>query len=362
LLLAAPAAVQAQNNFKYLTNTGKGTAVVVKYTNNVGAGNVTVSNFVSCISNNAFNGATYVTGITIPSSVTNICQAAFNLCTNLTNASIAGSATIGLQAFQGCAALTSVTLTAATSIGGYAFNACTSLPSITIPSTVTNIGASNQNAFDQCSALAAITVATANPYYTSSNGVVFNKNLTTLVEFPCGLGGSYKIPGTVTTIGSEAFGNNYLLTNITIPSSVTNIQDIAFEYCALLTRATFTGNAPANDGTVFSGDYLTVYYATGTTGWSNPWNGELALPWNMTMKLNSLKFPTQTNYVGFTITGPTNFGAVVQVCTNLGIGTWTPLSTLLLTNPPGGASGSNYFSELGKTNMYSGRFYTVIPQ
>ena len=367
MFLAAPAAVQAQSYpyFNFVTNgAGTGTATLKKYTNNAGAGMVTVPSFVTSITNGAFDGDTSVTGVTVPSSVTNIGQFAFDGCTSLASASIAGSVKIGQQAFYNCSALTSVTLTAATNIGGYAFENCTLLPSITLPSTLVSIGATNAAAFDGCTSMTAINVAAANPYFTSTNGVLFNKNLTTLVEFPGGLGGTYWIPGTVTTIGSDAFGDNFGLTNLTIPYSVTNIQATAFYYCNQLIQVNFMGNAPANDGSLFSGDTLTIYYSTNTTGWSNPWNSQTALPWNMTMKLNALKFPTQTNWFGFTITGPTNFNYVVQVCTNLKTQTsWTLLTTNLLTNAPGGTSGTNYFSELGKTNVYwSGRFYNVVPQ
>jgi hypothetical protein len=361
IFLAAPAAVQAQVYCKYTTN---GSVVTLyKYTNHVGAGAVTVSNFVDAIASDAFLSATYVTGITLPSSVTNIGSYAFSGCTGLTSASIAGSANIGLQAFYNDSALTSLTLTAVTNIGGYAFENCSSLTTVTLPSTLASLGASNENAFDGCADLTAINVAAGNPYFTSSNGVVFNSNLTTLIEFPCGLGGTYRIPSTVTTIASEAFGQNFVVTNITIPNSVTNIQNIAFDNCTSLLKANFMGNAPVNDGSIFTGDSLTVYYMTNASGWSNPWDGQVALPWNMTLKLNALKFPTQTNWIGFTITGPTNFNAVVQVCTNLHTQVWTPISTNLLTNAPTATNGTGYFSELGKTNVYwAGRFYSVYPQ
>jgi hypothetical protein len=361
MFLAAPAAVQAQ--FKYTTN---GTVVTLaKSTNTIASGSVTISNFVSIIAANAFYQNTNVTSITVPSTVTNIGQYAFNGCSNhLTTVSMAGSATIPLQAFENCSALTSVTLTAVTNIAGYAFENCTSLASITLPSTLASLGASNENAFDGCTALTAINVAAGNPYLTSSNGVVFNSNVTTLIECPCGLGGRYVIPSTVTTIGSESFGGNINLTNIIVPASVTNIQNIAFEFCPSLARVCFSGNAPANDGSIFTGDNpLTVYYSTNTTGWSNPYETELALPLNTKLQLNSLVFPTQTNWVGFTVTGPTNFSAVVLACTNLHAQVWTPIATNALTNAPGATNGTCHFSELGKTNVYyNGRFYVVYPQ
>jgi len=48
-------------------------------------------------------------------------------------------------------------------------------------------------------------VDAANPNYSSTNGVLFDKAQTTLIEFPGGLAGSYTIPNSVTSIGDYAF-------------------------------------------------------------------------------------------------------------------------------------------------------------
>ena len=66
---------------------------------------------------------------------------------------------------------------------------------------------------------------TNNSFYSSVNGVLFDKNQFTLIEFPGGVGGSYTIPGSVTSIGSDAFVSCTNLTSVTIPGSVTNIGD-----------------------------------------------------------------------------------------------------------------------------------------
>ena len=153
---------------------------------------------------------TSLPSVTIPNSVTNIGDYAFNFCTSLTNV------TLG---------------TNVTSIGEAAFYSCTSLTSITIPNSVTNIGAA---AFANTS-LSAITVDALNPAYSSVAGVLFNKSTNTLIEFPGGKGGgSYTIPNNVTSIGSWAFDYCTNLTSVTIPTSVTNIGDGAFNYCTSL--------------------------------------------------------------------------------------------------------------------------------
>ena len=88
-----------------------------------------------------------------------------------------------------------------TSIGNGAFANCTSLTSVTIPNSVTSIGG---RAFSGCTSLSAITVEALNSFYSSVNGVLFNKSQTTLIQYPGGKAGSYTIPNSVTSIGSFA--------------------------------------------------------------------------------------------------------------------------------------------------------------
>ena len=133
--------------------------------------------------------------------------------------------------------------------------------------------------------------------FTTNNGTL------TITKYT-GPGGAVIIPGLtnalpVTGIGSYAFVNA-TMTSVLIPGSVTSIGDYAFEFCASLGTAYFEGNAPAQGGTVFFGDALTVYYLPGTIGWGssfagapavelpaititpNPTNGAVPLPVNFT--------------------------------------------------------------------------------
>ena len=114
-----------------------------------------------------------------------------------------GVTSIGNFAFMGCSNLTSVTIpNSVTSIGDYAFEDCSSLTSVTIPNSVTSIGS---GAFDGCSSLTSINVANDNPIYSSIDGVLFDKQQTTLIRCPGGKQGEYIIPNSVTSIGYNAF-------------------------------------------------------------------------------------------------------------------------------------------------------------
>jgi len=178
--------------------------------------------------------------VNIGNSVTTIGMHAFWYCTSLTSVTIPDSVkSIGSFAFRACDSLTSVTIPdSVTNIGSYAFCDCDSLTSVTIPDSVTTIG---QNAFS-CYSLTNITVDANNKYYSSdSYDVLFNKDKTTLIQYPAGnTRTSYTIPDSVTTIGNYAFYDCDSLTSVTIPDSVTTIGDSAFSSCYSLTSVTIS--------------------------------------------------------------------------------------------------------------------------
>ena len=120
-----------------------------------------------------------------------------------------------------------------TTFSDNAFSHRTNLTSVTLPKSVTSIGAW---VLGVCSSLTAINVQPANPAYSSLDGVLFTKNHDTLVEYPAGRAGGYTVPASVTNIGNIAFEACVNLSSVAIPDSVAIIGSSAFVYCTGLTN------------------------------------------------------------------------------------------------------------------------------
>ena len=117
-----------------------------------------------------------------------------------------------------------------TTIGTNAFGSCERLTEISLPSTLANLG---EHVFQSCPSLTTVTIAEGNTAYCVVDGVLYNKDKTTLIVYPASLSGaSFTIPSTVTRIDNCAFRDCKNLTSVTIEgNNVTNIDDYAFYNC-----------------------------------------------------------------------------------------------------------------------------------
>ena len=187
---------------------------------------------VATIGTSAFAGCSKLATVEIPASVTAIKENAFANCIALSDIQFVteGATTID--------------------IADYAFYGCTKLLSITLPD---HLGTFRSSAFDGCEFLKEIKVNPTNEHYTNdANGILYKKEMngetvvyTELLFYPKGLvkelgGVINNLPDTLTTIGGAAFSNNTHLVSVTVPKSVTLIDDSAFANCDNLTTLVFS--------------------------------------------------------------------------------------------------------------------------
>lgn len=191
----------------------------------------TVPSTVKTIGNKAFCDAANLESVTLSKNLTQIGYSAFAGCSKLKSISLPDTTTaIGSGCFLGCMSLKSVKLgTGLTTIGTEAFRG-SDITSIKIPAKVNSIG---KYAFKDCNSLKKISVDNNNAKYScDSNGVLFNKNKTTLISYPrANTNTSYTIPNTVKTIYLYAFENCNKLSSIKLGNSVKTIGSSAFSGC-----------------------------------------------------------------------------------------------------------------------------------
>lgn len=151
---------------------------------------------------------------------------------------------IGELAFQSCSNLKAITIPDnVTSIGYAAFRACTGLVSINIGSGFRSNKSALPSIFDGCTNLKEIKVSNNNSYYSSLDGVLFDKNKTEIILYPRMKESiMYTIPETVISIGAEAFSGCENLYQIEMSNNVKNIGHAAFSSCTNLSDVNISNN------------------------------------------------------------------------------------------------------------------------
>ena len=164
------------------------------------------------------------------------------------------------------------------SIGDWAFWGCEVLESISLPENLESLG---EVAFEKCTFLKNITVAEGNKNFAVKDGVLYSKDLKTLILYPCAMEGeNFDIPDGVENIGKYAFDYNRYLSSITIPDSVRSFgKGIPFTEAKSVKAINVSENNAAFksvDGNLYSRDGKTlIKYAIGKS------NKEFEVPYGV---------------------------------------------------------------------------------
>ena len=284
---------------------------------------VTIPATVTRIGNAAFVSCFSLTNVTIPSSVTTLGSSVFMYCRSLGSISVdaanlvfstadgvlydkaqtslvqypggkvgsytmpASVTSVWQYALYACGGLTSISVdpsnSAFSAFDGVLFDknqttlvqypAGNSSTSYVVPASVTGLGSF---AFYGCNNLTSITADSLSSSFAGKDGVLFDKSLTTLVEYPPGRVGAYTIPAGTTGVAGYAFFGCPGLTAVTIAASVGSLGNSAFRVCTSLSLAAFQGDAPTMGSSVFGSNAsgFTVDYFNDKTGFTSPtWNG-----------------------------------------------------------------------------------------
>lgn len=239
--MAATVEYTDADKVKWEINTTDGTAKLLNMIHLIGRGNVVLPDYVN------YNGKDYkitaigkkacinngsLTGLTLGKFVEMIDSAAYTGSNKLAKVVLPdGIKTIGIRAFAGCSELDEINIPQSiTEIGSYSFQG-SKLTGFTFSANVTKIG---DNPFRSCGSLKNITVENGNPNYCSKDGVLFTKDMKRLIAYPTGNGlTSYSIPEGVVVIGDNSMRNNNAMKELTMPSTLETIGEMALGLTAL---------------------------------------------------------------------------------------------------------------------------------
>ncbi len=283
----------------------------------------------------AFSSSSALESIEIPKSVEVIESVAFSYCTNLKNVSISDKITkVGNDAFRNTALLKSMSYSNGVKyLDGWAvdlkygvenitikegtkgladgfFNFDSVIKTISLPASLQYVG---EQSFLSSENIISVTVADNNNYYSSLDGILYNKEKTELIYYPKGkTDESFTVPETVKVIydcafyqssvknvilpeglekiGNSAFWSNKALESINFPSTLLDVGDNAFEYCSVLDGIALPDGITHIGVSAF---YNTKYYDD-RNNWTGYGNVLINNGWLLQMYTDSLASTTLT--------------------------------------------------------------------
>ncbi len=245
-------------NFKYSESTYEGKTEIYLFDYVGKSGTITLPSkingkTVEHLGFTSFGNNKTITNVTIPGTIKDQNVFSFSKCPNLKEVTF---------------------LNGVEQLSYMGFENCNSLKKVTLPDSI-NFKSYSVTAFNDCPSFNEFVVNKTNKKYTTVDGVVYTKDLKTLVKCPSGKT-KITVPGTVETIGYGAFCGCTKLEQVILPDSLKKIGASAFDYCKSLKEI----NIP--DG-VTSIDQFAFSYCT---------------------SLQSITIPSSVKYFGFLFLGP----------------------------------------------------------
>ena len=199
----------------------------------------------------AAKGASKITEVIIPESVTTIGNSAFSRTGFIDFTIPSHIVSVGNNLFSGCAALKSVTWSEKlTSIPDGTFSGATALDTIVLPNNLLSI---DKDAFENCDSLVTIDIPAS--VTTISAGAFSECDMLESIELPialqkinsstfynCDSLTSIVIPYGITSIGSSAFYDCDALETVDMANSVTSLGSSAFKHCDVLKNVKLSRN------------------------------------------------------------------------------------------------------------------------
>ncbi|MDR0507709.1 MAG: leucine-rich repeat protein [Dysgonamonadaceae bacterium] len=187
-----------------------------------GLGNLGVSMFQASVN---------LKTVTLQSSLTAIPTAAFSGANKLDSINLPNSIqVIGKNAFMDCFALTGITLPASLdSLGSGAFTNDYLIDRFILPTNFSKMGIDENIGTPFTNTYGEITVSSSNPYFSSENGILYNREKTKLLYIPMSrTRKAVSVSNTVDTIMSYAFLKNAdsNIYKLTLPNSVKYIEGL----------------------------------------------------------------------------------------------------------------------------------------
>ena len=145
-----------------------------------------------------------------------------------------------------------------TGIDPMAFSGCSQIKSVTISKNIQSISLNNRscnmNPFYDCIYMKNIYVDEDNRYFTSVDGVLYNKSKTELLFYPSYKSdSSYTILDSVMKIEVGAFQRNGIVTEVILPKNIKTISKEAFLECTSLQKIEIPSGITEISESLFSG-------------------------------------------------------------------------------------------------------------